>query len=202
MRISFLSVAAIVIGCAALGRQRTGLGDLLGKTIHQVFLEDQSDREAPGGDMSKLDWSTINLRDELRRRQVRSMLETGVLRTGADFREASFIFQHGSQPDDYLMAHVLASAALAKGDQESKWLSATTLDRYLQHIGQPQIFGTQYQKKKPDDPMTQEPFNRHLVPAELRATFCVPNDHIQQVMLDAFQHNREPDLSKYDPCKP
>jgi len=52
--------------------------------------------------------------------------------------------------------------------------------------------------------MTQEPFDRALVPGVLRAAFCVPNDKIQRAMLEAFQHNREPDLSKYEselPCR-
>jgi hypothetical protein len=108
-----------------------------------------------------------------------------------DFREASFIFQHGSQPDDFLMAHILAMAALAKGDQESRWIAAATLDRYLHSIGQKQVFGTQY-RSGGGEPMTQEPFNRALVAVPLRETLCVPNDHIQQIMLDAFRQNRHP----------
>jgi hypothetical protein len=199
-----VSIAILAIGRIALAQQPPK-ADTFSKTIHQLFLEDQSDREPPGGDMNKLDWSKISPRDAARRKQVRAMLEAGELKTGDDFREASFVFQHGTESDDYLMAHILATAALAKGDQGSRWLAATTLDRYLQHISQPQVFGTQYQKKKPDDPMTQNPFNRILIPAALRETFCVPNDHIQQLMLDAFQHNREPDLSRYEselPCKP
>jgi hypothetical protein len=52
--------------------------------------------------------------------------------------------------------------------------------------------------------MTQEPFNRALVPVPLREALCVPNDHIHQFMLDAFRQNRQPDLSKFQsemPCK-
>jgi len=175
-----------------------------GKSIHQIYLEDQADREPPGGDLSKLDWSKIGPRDEARRRQVLTMLEAGQLKTGADFCEAALVFQHGQEADDLLLAHVLAAAALAKGDTECKKLCAMTLDRYLHRIGKPQIFGNDYQKQN-NSPMTQEPFNRRLVPEKLRELFCVPNDHIQQVMLDAFQHNRYPDLSKYEselPCRP
>jgi hypothetical protein len=120
-----------------------------------------------------------------------------------DFREASFIFQYGSQPDDFLMAHILAMAALAKGDQESRWIAAATLDRYLHNTSQKQVFGMQY-RSGVSEPMTQEPFNRALVPVTLRGTLCVPNDHIQQVMLDAFRQNRQPDLAKFQsemPCK-
>ena len=199
-----LSPTVFAIVSLSMGQQGLGERESPSKTIHQLFVEDQADREPPGGDMSKLDWGKIGPRDEARRKRVRAMLEAGELKTGVDFREASFIFQHGSQPDDFLIAHILATAALAKGDQESRWITAATLDRYLHTIGQSQVFGTQYHNA-PNEPMTQEPFNRTLVPRQLRDTFCVPDDHIQQIMLDAFQHNRQPDLSKYEserPCKP
>ncbi len=52
--------------------------------------------------------------------------------------------QHGDAADDYLLAHILAVEAIVKGDASSKWISAATLDRYLQAIGKSQIFGTQY----------------------------------------------------------
>lgn len=197
-----LSVLAVtLIACAAFAGPQ-GETARAG-TMHQIYVADQADREPPGGDLSKLDWSKIGPRDEARRREVRAMLVRGELKTGADFREAAMVFQHGSGADDILFAHVLAMAALAKGDQESRKLCAMTLDRYLHRIGKPQIFGNDYQSSG-KTPMTQEPFDRALVPEKLRALFCVPNDHIQQVMLDAFQHNRYPDLSKYQaelPCK-
>jgi hypothetical protein len=199
-----LSATVFSIVSLGMGQQDPPNRESPTKTIHRLFVEDQADREPPGGDMTKLDWGRINPRDQARRQQVRAMLQAGELKTGVEFREASFIFQHGSQPDDFLMAHILAAAALAKGDQESRWITAATLDRYLHRIGQPQIFGTQYHNA-PNEPMTHEPFNRTLVPRQLRDTFCVPNDHIQQIMLNAFQHNRTPDLSKYEselPCKP
>jgi hypothetical protein len=79
-------------------------------------------------------WSKIGLGAETRRERVRALLDAGQLRSGSDFREASFIFQHGSQPDDFLMAHILAMAALAKADQESRWIAAATLNRYLHNI--------------------------------------------------------------------
>jgi hypothetical protein len=194
----------IVLVTTFRGQQtRTASNTSPAQTVHQLFVEDQADREAPGGDLTKLEWSKIGSRDEARRKQVRALLDAGQLKSGLDFREASFIFQHGSQPDDFLMAHILAMAALAKGDQESRWIAASTLDRYLHNISQKQVFGTQY-RSATNEPLTQEPFNRALVPAALRETLCVPNDHIQQIMLDAFRQNRQPDLSKFQsemPCK-
>jgi len=203
--VRFTQVAAgmaAVVACFA--QHPAPPGKASGKTVHELFLEDQADRDSPGGDMSKLDWSKIGPRDEARRSQVLAMVDSGKLTTGTDFREASFIFQHGSKPQDYLMAHILATAALARGDSESRWIVAATLDRYLHAVGQPQVFGIQYHIKNAGEPMTQEPFDRTLVPADLRAAFCVPNDKIQRAMLEAFQHNREPDVSKYQselPCR-
>jgi hypothetical protein len=201
--IQVAAAVATVVACFA--EDAASSGKAPAKTMHELFVEDQADRDPPGGDMSKLDWSKIGPRDEARQKQVRGMLESGELKTGTDFREASFIFQHGSKPEDYLMAHILATAALAKGDSESRWISAATLDRYLHAIGQPQVFGTQYHTRKAGESMTQEPFDRALVPAGLRTTLCVPNDKIQAIMLDAFQHNRVPDSSKFEselPCRP
>ena len=81
------------------------------------------------------------------------MLSNGQITTGSDLYEAAFVFQHGETAPDYLLAHVLALDALTKGFDRAKWLSAATLDRYLQLIGQPQVFGTQY----PLDPKLQHP---------------------------------------------
>jgi hypothetical protein len=85
--------------------------------------------------------------DVARRQRASQLLNQGVLQTGEDFHDAAFIFQHGDKADDYLLAHVLAMMAVSKGDQRSRWLAAATLDRYLQMIGQPQIFGTQFSER-------------------------------------------------------
>jgi hypothetical protein len=171
------------------------------RSMHAIYVEDQSDRDAPGGDDTKLDWGKIMPRDVARQKLVRAMLDAGQLTTGQDYREASFIFQHGFATDDFLLAHILATFALAKGDAESRWISAATLDRYLQRMGKAQVFGTQFTKKD-NDPYTQEPFNRALVPGKLRDGFCVENDHFQRLRLDALQHNREPDLSGFKSDRP
>ena len=75
-------------------------------------------------------------------RIVRALLEKRELRAGDDFRLAALVFQHGSEPRDYLFAHTLALVALAKGDRSASWIASASLDRYLQSIGRPQIFGT------------------------------------------------------------
>lgn len=111
--------------------------------------------------------------DAIRREQVRALLEAGALRTGADFHAAAFVFQHGSMPDDYLLAHSLALAAVAKGSTESTWIAAATLDRYLQMTGKPQIYGTQTTMRR-GQPPTRDPYDHVLVPESLLIALGVP----------------------------
>jgi hypothetical protein len=159
--------------------------------IHQLFIDDQAERTGRGA-MPKYG-PDVNSRDALRRVEAKSLLAAGALTTAQDFHDAAFIFQHGHDPDDYLLAHILAIDAIVKGDTSSKWLAAATLDRYLQAIGQKQVFGTQYLSKSysyslqhKNDPSalkspetheeveTQDPYDRDLVPDSLRGEFCVP----------------------------
>lgn len=144
----------------------------------------------------------VNSRDATRRAEARLLLEAGEVKTAQDFHDAAFIFQHGHLSQDYLLAHILAIEAVAKGDASSKWIAAATLDRYLQAIGQKQVFGTQYSSKSylylmlhKDDPNaanspeaqqkgnTQEPYDRTLVPESLRGEFCVADQAAQATNL-------------------
>lgn len=116
------------------------------KEIHQLYLDDQADRgvSLEGAKKKEITPDDVAAYDAARRKRARRLLEQGALQTGADFHDAAFIFQHGNQPEDYLLAHVLAIAAVAKGEPRGRWIAAATLDRYLLSIGQPQVFGTQY----------------------------------------------------------
>ncbi|WP_191555010.1 hypothetical protein [Brevundimonas aurantiaca] len=122
--------------------------------------------------------------DAARRVQTRALLDAGALKTGTDYRAAAFVFQHGSTPEDYLLAHSLAVAAVAKGDADAAWIAAATLDRYLQMTDKPQIYGTQTRKTR-DAPATLEPYDRALVPDSLRAVFGVPPQAEQDARLAA-----------------
>ncbi len=142
-----------------------------------IFAADQADR-APGG--PGIDWAVVGPRDAARQARTRALLDGGALRTGDDFYRAAFIFQHGTKANDYLMAHTLAVAAAARGHAGAAWIAAAALDRYLQKIGQPQIYGTQY--RTPDRRnTTQEPYNRTLVPDALRKALGVPTQAEQEV---------------------
>lgn len=111
--------------------------------------------------------------DAKRRERVRALLAAGAVRTGADYHHAAYVFQHGVTPADHLLAHALATAAMARGRAESRWIAAATLDRYLQGIGQPQVYGTQ-STRPPGAPATREPYDRALLPDALRTAMDVP----------------------------
>jgi hypothetical protein len=162
--------------------------------VHRLFIEDQEDRNA-----DSQDWNQINIRDKQRQDGVRSLLASGDLRTGRDYRDAAFIFQHGDDPDDFLLAHILAVIGISKGNQESRWIAAATLDRYLDSVSKPQVFGTQYNQKSATGPYTQEPFNRKLLTDDLRLAFCVPSAKAQSKILDALEKNESPKAPKV--CK-
>lgn len=134
----------------------------------RMFAEDQAARQS-----SDADWDAISAADARRRAAVQSLMEAGLLCTGNDLYFAAFIFQHGGQPEDYLKAHALAVVAASKGRRGASWIAAATLDRYLQSIGQKQIYGTQF--LFPDDStVSQEPFDRTLLPDSIRLLAGVP----------------------------
>jgi hypothetical protein len=177
-----LLAASVAVG-ASNQQSRT-----VSSEVHELYLEDQKDRGVGG---ESLPWEKIEPRDRTRRARIHELLSTGALRTAEDFHDAAFIYQHGQVPDDYLLGHVLATVAVQKGDAKSLWISAATFDRYLSSIGQSQVFGTQYQSKD-DSPVSQEPYNRTLVPDQLRAVFCVPSLDQQQKNLVEFKAGKYP----------
>lgn len=167
-------------------------------TVHQIFVEDQTDQpqHTPRTDPSPEMLKAFDERAAARRASLHAMLSRGEITSGSDLYEAAFVFQHGETAPDYLLAHVLALDALAKGFDRAKWLSVATLDRYLQLIGQPQVFGTQF----PFDPKlphpitnggrfsgrTQSPFDGTFLPAYIRRDFCVPDLEQQKKNLQTL----------------
>ena len=135
----------------------------------RLFAADQAARTNPG----PIDWAKVGPEDEQRRLATKTLLDEGKLRSGTDFYHAAFIFQHGAVPDDFLMAHVLATVAVSRGRPDATWIAAATLDRYLQRIGRKQIFGTQFTTPNGGS-TTQEPYDRALVSDALRAAMGVP----------------------------
>lgn len=84
--------------------------------------------------------------DRVRRDAVLAMLAKNQIQTDTDYFNAALIMQHGDRPEDYMLAHELAMVAAVKGNEQGIWLAAASWDRYLQNVGKPQRFGTQYRK--------------------------------------------------------
>jgi len=168
--------------------------------LRQIYDADQKDRDAPLG--KTLDWDKINPRAAARRKRVRELIEQGNLNTGKDFEHAAMVFQHGEGSDDILLAHVLAVTAIGKGDLDARWLAATTLDRLLQRVGQPQVFGTQFlwNTGNGHQKWTMEPYNRTLIDPKLREANCVPDQNHQAETLEALSKGQEPQPPAKPPC--
>ena len=166
-------------GCA----YRAGGVEPSNPEMQKIYEADQAPRQDPGK-LSAADWKEINSKDEERRTQTRALLTAGGLHTGDDFKQAAFVFQHGSSPDDYLLAHTLATVAVARGEASAAWIMTATLDRYLQTIGKAQIYGTQF--KQVPAGATQEPYDRALISDALRRELGVPTLAAQQVQQQDF----------------
>ncbi|VXB78942.1 hypothetical protein [Brevundimonas sp. G8] len=149
-----------------------------------IYAADQAIRQGPPDRFRDRAFVTeMHAADAARRLQTRALLDADALQTGEDYRAAAFVFQHGSTPEDYLLAHSLAVAAVAKGAPEGAWIAAATLDRYLQMTDKPQIYGTQTRKTR-DAPATLEPYDRALVPDSLRTALGVPPQSEQDARLE------------------
>ena len=144
----------------------------ISQELEEIFKQDQSDRKNFQS-LTAEERRELPNRDRQRRQRVAEIISGGLLQTPADYYHAAMVYQHGTEPKDYLRAHILATASAIRGDDRGKWLSAAALDRYLNSVDQPQVFGTQY--RNDGDGWTQEPFDRELIADALRSDFSVPS---------------------------
>lgn len=147
-----------------------------------IFAADQAARKDP----ASIDWTKVAAEDAARRKRTKELLDAGALKSGDDYWHAAFVFQHGGEPADYLLAHTLAVVAVARGRADATWIAAATLDRYLQSIGQKQVYGTQF-KTPQGGPTTQEPYDRTLVSDALREALGVPSQAKQEERRKQFE---------------
>jgi hypothetical protein len=159
-----------------------GDSDVPNAEMKTIFDEDQ--RVRTGG---KIDGEPTLRNDAERREQTRKLLVANALHTGKDYEEASVVFQHGSDADDYLLAHVLAMVAVSKGDANAIWISAATLDRYLQKVGQKQVLGTQFLCGGNDHRCTQQPYDSSVISDSLRRQLGVPPLALQAEQLNGYE---------------
>ncbi len=118
------------------------------------------------------------------------MLDAGELHSADDFYHAAFIFQHGDEPNDYLLAHVLAMAAQAKGQPQAGWIAMATLDRYLQKIGQAQVLGTQ-SAIGAGGALAKGLYDEALIPDSLRVALGVPTRAEEAAQRAAMEAGRK-----------
>lgn len=150
-----------------------------GRSLHNLYLDDQLARKQF---QKRSTWTGEKLKelasaDASRIRQVKKLVKVGSLKRSRDLYEAAMILQHGKGSEDFLLAHILASAAAFRGHKQARWLSAATLDRYLHDVGKAQVFGTQFRTKNADGEhsiWTMDLINQELLGDELRELYGVP----------------------------
>jgi len=160
--------------------------ELSSAAMQAIFDADQEERAKPS---SAIDPALMARKDAERRTATRNLIASGALHSGQDFENAAFVFQHGDQPEDYLLAHTLAIIAITKGKSSATWISAATLDRYLQNIGQKQIYGTQF-RWNTNKETTQEPYQRDLISDTLRRQMGVPGLETQEKQVKAYSKQK------------
>ena len=119
--------------------------DLPNLRLSQLVAEDQDARRTG---VTQDGWTAIAKADAERRDEVIAMLKVGSIRKPIDYENAALIMQHGVQPNDYRLAHALATiaATLDPDSRQARWLQTATWDRLLHSLGKPQWYGTQKQR--------------------------------------------------------
>lgn len=150
-----------------------------------IFAADQADRGAG----QNIDWSVVGPRNAARLARTSALLDAGALRNGDDFYHAASVFQHGGDAAAFMKAHLLGTAAVARGRADALWIAGAPLDRYLQAIGQPQALGTQYSLPK-GQPATRELYDRAMASDRLRQLFGTGTLAEQEQRRRGYDENR------------
>lgn len=108
----------------------------------EIYKNDQGDRQT-----DNIDWDIVSKRDSLREVRIYQLLDSNKVQTSQDYHNAAMIFQHGGDSTAYGMAVKLMRKSIELDPTANSWLLAAAIDRYLLSKGEPQIYGTQYQKK-------------------------------------------------------
>jgi hypothetical protein len=162
----------------------------ISKELKLLHDADQSERRG-AAKFTPEELKALDARDAKRRDRVAQIVSNGLLWSADDYYHAALILQHSGKPDDHLLAHVLATIAVFKGREGDKWLVASTLDRFLQLLGRPQIFGTQYRRTMDDPHLTQEPYERSLND-QFRREYGIPTLAEQErVRVETNKYNSE-----------
>ncbi len=149
--------------------------------LARLFTEDQSDRRT-----ETIDWQEVGPRDTARLARVKQLYHGQKLMVGLDYFHAAMVLQHSSSLEDTLLAHEFCVAAISQGIEQAKWLAAASEDRFLDRIGRPQRFGTQFHK----DGLWSLGEVSPDVEDSLRAAFNVPS--LLEAQMRAQEMNTQP----------
>ncbi len=178
-------IVLLTLLVGASGRAQTSVAGAHSDNVEltHIFDEDQRVRQPKplGPDEPK-----ITRNDAERLALVKQMLANDGVHTTADYFHAALVLQHSPSTADYLVAHTLAVLCAADHDSTCLWLSAATLDRYLQSVNQPQIYGTQYLHFN-QPPITQQPYANDLISDAIRSKLGVPTLKEQAEQLWTYQ---------------
>ena len=146
---------------------------------------------------SQAEWGQMAKRDVDRLNRAKKIYRAGGLVTADDYFDAALILQHSNLSEDYLLAHILCTVSIAKENSaDARWLSAATLDRYLQSVQQKQVFGTQYRGDDKNG-YTNEPYDANLVTDAIRTALDVPTTAQQRKDLLTFHNGLPVSQSSY-----
>lgn len=168
-----LAVCALALAPVLARGQKGGSSQKdVRRELRELYESDQKDQNDPA--WTEANEAEFGRRQTERRNRVMEIIEGGLL--GGDLEgwgHAAMLLQHGDSADDYLLAHVLAVRCGFVDQAGGRFLSAATLDRFLQTIGRPQIFTTQSNAPDPSTYAPAEPFDDSMGQA-LRALFTLP----------------------------
>lgn len=181
---ALLAVLLPVAACATAPAPQRGPAST---ELEAIFSADQADRQVD--DIRAIDWDAISTRDREREARVKELYRQGAFESAADWYHAAMVLQHASEPADYLLAHDWCVAAIALGSEPARWLAAATLDRYLDHQGKPQQFGTQYRSDSPGAPWKLSPVDGAITD-QLRTIMHVPT--LAEAERREAEMNRKP----------
>lgn len=169
--------------------------------LKQLERADQADR--PGNQMRP----GAEARDRERRQRVGQIFGEGCFKAGADFANAAMVYQHGGDmygseqgqtralaPEHLFQAFLWAKRATELGT-DSKWLTASAIDRYLQYSGRKQLFGTQGFKVNVSDRCWC------IVPTEAAFPDSIRVQYTGKTLAQALEHVRDFPGQPAD-CKP
>lgn len=145
--------------------------------LRQMAAADQASRTPPN--------NPDEAADAVRQRRVLELLANGKIQGPEPEYDAALILQHSGltfadgkvtalSRDNFLLAHLLAKAAVDNGDDSARSLAATALDRYLVFSGKPQKYGTQSVYDPKTQKMVVPPIDPSTTDAERAAWHVQP----------------------------